>query len=61
LFNLVAGLEELMKQQCGTAICSILPPHVLRKLADKPELRDRVLRNLAITEQRTWDSICAFL
>jgi len=32
------------------AICSILPPHILRKLADKPELRDRVLRNLAITE-----------
>ena len=27
------------------AICSILPPHILRKLADKPELRDRVLRN----------------
>jgi Zn-dependent metalloprotease len=33
------------------AVCSILPPHILRKLADKPELRDRVLRNLAITEQ----------
>ena len=32
-------------------ICSILPPHILRKLADKPELRDRVLRNLATTEQ----------
>ncbi|HXM59834.1 MAG TPA: M4 family metallopeptidase [Terriglobales bacterium] len=32
-------------------ICSILPPHILRKLADKPELRDRVLRNLAISEQ----------
>ena len=28
-------------------VCSILPPHILRKLADKPELRDRVLRNLA--------------
>jgi len=31
-------------------ICSILPPHILRKLADKPKLRDRALRNLAITE-----------
>jgi Zn-dependent metalloprotease len=33
------------------AICSILPPHILRKLADKPEMRDRVLRNLATTER----------
>jgi len=33
------------------AVCSILPPHILRKLADKPELRDRVLRNLATTER----------
>jgi Zn-dependent metalloprotease len=33
------------------AICSILPPHILRKLADKPELRDRVLHNLATTER----------
>jgi len=32
-------------------ICSILPPHILRKPADKPELRDRFLRNLATTEQ----------
>ena len=37
-------------QPSSKAICSILPPHILRKLADKPELRDRVLRNLAITE-----------
>jgi Zn-dependent metalloprotease len=33
------------------AICSILPPHILRKLADKPEMRDRVLRDLATTER----------
>jgi Zn-dependent metalloprotease len=33
------------------AICSILPPHILRKLADKPEMRDRVLRNLVLTER----------
>lgn len=38
-------------QQPGKVICSILPPHILRKLADKPELRDRVLRNIAITER----------
>lgn len=38
-------------QQKKNVICSILPPHILRKLADKPELRDRVLRNLATTEQ----------
>ena len=34
-----------------TAVCSILPPHILRKLADKTELRDRVLHNLAMTER----------
>lgn len=33
------------------AICTILPPHILRKLADKPELRDRVLRTLATSER----------
>jgi Zn-dependent metalloprotease len=33
------------------AICSILPPHILRKLAEKPEMRDRVLHNLATTEE----------
>ena len=32
-------------------ICSILPPHILRKLADKPEMRDRVLHNLLTTER----------
>ncbi len=32
-------------------ICSILPPHILRKLAEKPELRDRVLRDIATTER----------
>jgi Zn-dependent metalloprotease len=37
-----------MPQQ-RNVICSILPPHILRKLADKPELRDRVLRDLAST------------
>ncbi len=38
-------------QQPGKVICSILPPHILRKLADKPELRDRVLHNIATTER----------
>src|SRR5580692_9094582 len=33
------------------AICSILPPHILRRLAEKPEMRDRVLRDLATTER----------
>jgi hypothetical protein len=33
------------------AICSILPPHILRRLADKPEMRDRVLRDLETTER----------
>jgi Zn-dependent metalloprotease len=32
------------------AICSILPPHIVRKLADKPEMRDRVLSDLATSE-----------
>jgi Zn-dependent metalloprotease len=39
-----------MKPQ-ATAICSILPPHIVRKLSDKPEMRDRVLRDLATTER----------
>jgi len=39
-----------MHEPC-TVVCSILPPHILRKLADRPELRDRILRNIAITEQ----------
>ena len=38
-------------QHQHNVICSILPPHILRKLADKPELRDRVLHNLAVTER----------
>lgn len=38
-------------QPAQNAFCSILPPHILRKLADQPELRDRVLRNLATTER----------
>lgn len=38
-------------QKQGNVICSILPPHILRKLADKPELRDQVLHNLAVTER----------
>jgi Zn-dependent metalloprotease len=33
------------------AICSILPPHIVRRLADKPEMRDRVLRDLETTER----------
>jgi Zn-dependent metalloprotease len=37
--------------QHQNVFCSILPPHILRKLADKPELRDRVLGNLATTER----------
>ena len=32
------------------AICSILPPHILRKLAEKPELRERALRAIETTE-----------
>lgn len=39
-----------MQPQSNT-ICSILPPHILRKLADKPKIRDRVLRDLATTER----------
>ena len=38
-------------QPHGNVICSILPPHILRKLSDKAELRDRILRNLATTER----------
>jgi len=38
-------------QQPGNVICTILPPHILRKLADKPNLRDHVLHNLAVSEQ----------
>jgi len=37
--------------QPGNVICSILPPHILRKLADKPNLRDRILHNIAVTER----------
>ena len=33
------------------AFCSILPPHILRKLADKAEMRDRVLRDIATNER----------
>ena len=32
------------------AICSILPPHILRKLAEKPEFRERALRAIETTE-----------
>ena len=32
-------------------ICCILPPHILRKLAEKPELRERALRTLEISER----------
>jgi Zn-dependent metalloprotease len=44
-------MEDFVMHQQKNVVCSILPPHILRKLADKPELRDQVLRNLAITEQ----------
>jgi len=33
------------------AVCSILPPHILRKLAEKPELRERALRAIETTER----------
>lgn len=42
--------RRITMQPPHQAVCSILPPHILRKLADKPETRDRALRNLAITE-----------
>jgi Zn-dependent metalloprotease len=32
-------------------ICTILPPHILKKLADSERHRDRALRTLALTEQ----------
>jgi len=32
------------------AACSILPPHILRKLAEKPELQERALRAMETTE-----------
>jgi Zn-dependent metalloprotease len=33
------------------AFCSILPPHILKKLVDDPELRERALHTLELTEQ----------
>src|SRR5215470_13493428 len=47
--NLKEG--EFHMPQSGNVICSILPPHILRKLADKPNLRDRILHNIAVTER----------
>ncbi len=38
-------------QHQHNVVCSILPPHILRKLADKPEMRERVLHNMAVTER----------
>jgi Zn-dependent metalloprotease len=32
-------------------VCSIVPPHILRKLADSPHYRERALRTLSLTEQ----------
>jgi Zn-dependent metalloprotease len=32
-------------------VCSILPPHILRRLAEHPEHRERALRTLATTER----------
>ena len=39
-----------MVKTCGS-FCSILPPHILKKLAEDPRNRDRALHNLAITER----------
>jgi Zn-dependent metalloprotease len=36
---------------CPTGVCCILPPHILRRLAEHPEHRDRALRTLALSEQ----------
>jgi len=38
-----------MNHPCHT-ICCILPPHILRKLAENPKLRERALRTLEISE-----------
>src|SRR5437879_1992654 len=35
----------------NSTICSILPPHILRKLIEAPEHREHVLRTLAATER----------
>jgi Zn-dependent metalloprotease len=32
-------------------VCCIIPPHMLRRLADSPEHRDRALRTLALSER----------
>ena len=32
-------------------VCCVIPPHILRRLADNPEHRDRALRTLATTER----------
>ena len=37
--------------QRRSPICHIIPPHILRKLAENPEQRDRALRTIAINER----------
>src|SRR3989454_11084287 len=32
-------------------VCCVVPPHILRRLAERPEHRERALRTLAITER----------
>ena len=32
-------------------ICCVIPPHILRRLAERPEHRERALRTLAVTER----------
>ena len=32
------------------AVCTILPPHILRKLSENPKLRERVLRTLELSQ-----------
>lgn len=37
-----------MRHDC---VCGIIPPHMLQRLADSPEHRERALRTLALSEQ----------
>ncbi len=32
-------------------VCCVIPPHILRRLAERPEHRERALRTLAVTER----------
>ena len=40
-------------------ICCILPPHILHKLSEHPEHRQRALRALAITERLRGAAKCS--